>query len=122
MFNVIVLSEGDLFSVGISYPLISISVIAAQFFKSISSSVFPLIVIFRYLAAERSEKAYLSADRVSPLLVPEYTFIKLDPSLEIDIANLYDLSSPLYQAISILQMIFFAPRSAWNHEPIPSCD
>src|SRR3954463_5448284 len=101
MFSIIVFGEEEgLFSVELtSYPLIAISVMAAQFFSSLSTSVFPLIVIFRYLIAEILEKLYLSDEVVFPLLVPSYIFEKVVPSLETDITKLYCRSSPLYQAI-----------------------
>jgi hypothetical protein len=64
--NVTVFDEETFLSVSAD-PLISISVMAPQF--SFPSSLFPLIVIFTYLAVF-SSKLYLSDDRVFPLLVP----------------------------------------------------
>src|SRR5919206_3355918 len=123
MFSIIILGEEGLFSLNlISCPLISISVMAAQFFSSLSTSVFPLTVISRYLVVESSGNVYLSDEVVLPLLIPSYTFEKVLPSFDTDITKLYCRSLPLYQAISTLQMVFCAPKSILIQEPTPSCD
>src|SRR5881628_3032895 len=64
-------------------------------------------------------KLYVSGERVVPLLLPERTFVKVVPSLDADIMKLYDLSLPLYQATSILQMAFSLPKSLSIDEPRP---
>src|SRR5437588_4433770 len=81
------------------------SVILAQLF-----SVFPLTVILTKLAVTLG-KAYFSADRVVPLLLPVNTFVKLVPSLETDMTKSFTRRFPLYQAISTLQIVFCPPKS-----------
>src|ERR671918_3219926 len=60
---------------------------------------------------------YLSADVVFPVLEAETMSLKLVPSLETDMTKLYDLTSPLYQAMSIAHNIFLIPKSSWTNEP-----
>jgi len=65
---------------------------------------------------------YFSEFSVVPLLVPLSLLTNVVPSVEVDIAKLYCLSLPLYQAISTLQIVFDVPKSARIHEPTPGFD
>ena len=81
----------------------------------------PLIVIFTYLALVK-EMMYFSEFSVVPLLLPLSLLTNVVPSVEVAIAKLYCLSFPLYHAISTLQIVFFAPKSARIHEPTSGFD
>jgi hypothetical protein len=94
----------------------SISFMLARWFM-----LFPLTVIFTY-RADTSWKEYFSNSAVVPLLLPEYTLAKAVPSEETEITKLFVLVSPLYHAISTLQIPFCCPKSAPIHEPIQLLD
>src|ERR687897_58986 len=87
-------------------PNNAISVILAQLF-----SVLPFTVILTNFPSVPEGKLYFSKPVAVPLLPPSNTFLKTDPSSETDIVKTFCLMSPLYHAISTLQIFAGEPKS-----------
>ena len=88
-------------------PKMSSSVIDAQVF-----AVLPFTVTLTYFTLGVLAKVYFSELSVVPLLEPLNTFVNVVPSVDVAITKLEERSFPLYHAMSTMQMVLGAPRSA----------
>ncbi len=101
-----VVMEVDAGSGSLLAPNIAISDILTQLFSEL-----PFTVILTNCPSLLEGKLYFSKLVALLMLFPSNTSLKMDPSSETDIVKAFCLTSPLYHAISTLQILAFEPKS-----------